>query len=422
VAHERSDALSESKGPLDLDPPTSRTHDTALARVVLSFGGDGGWTMVATAEGVSAAGSWEEKPRLSLEAADTGEAVTDLEYAYRWDDQIHLGLRRAPDDEHRDVWALTFRRDEPVVGPPGAALLASLLECDDIDAMYERLEEADREKDSDAERSVLARALWNAAVDGRWAADPESDGYWDQVSLLGDDEIKEVEGAFTHDHAEHMLRTVDPEEQDDLRDVVVDALVTLPEDPRDAELTALMTKPWVEDLVRGRFLGGGAPEAIFARAFMPQPLTDDLSRAYVTKTTYTRPEAIEGLFAPDHPDLPRVLLHDRGRGFVARSMDRIDRFDLADPCRTLAHEILADAANAGSAGRWQSALILAVLLREDPDALSPLVDEAFGVEIRGMMFGSPDDEEKRRLRESIASLPDAQRAAVEARLYLIPKT
>ena len=68
------------------------------------------------------------------------------------------------------------------------------------------------------------------------------------------------------------------------------------------------------------------------------------------------------------------------------------------------------------------AMMFAVVFAvEDGESLPDSVVEALGTEIKGMVMGSPTDEEKAKLRAIAAKLPEEQRARVHARFWLDPK-
>ena len=377
----------------------------------------------------SSHGTWtEDSNGVTLtQADDCINGYDGLDYAHGGADRFTVCFKlNADSHDGLDILVLTFGRTPPKQKGEGPqSFVDRLLEAEDEDEVYEILDDVFENEQRPA--AELCAELWDAWLEGRIAADPEAETYWLQTQAFGDDRVTEG-GGFTHRHARHALETFDYDDDRDMFNLVQDRLAQLPEDEAaDAELAPLIASAqdgkWLGQLVQSRFLGGGLPEAFFARALMPKPETDEASRAYLSKTGYyTRFEAIEQLYPPGHEDLAKIVIRYRGRGLLEVPLELIARRGIRAEAKAAALAWLESPSTNKASTTGLSAMMFAVVFAvEDGEPLADAVVEALGVEIKGMVMGSPLDEEKATLRTIAAKLPEDQRALVHARFWLDPK-
>ncbi|MCA9649949.1 MAG: hypothetical protein H6712_30835 [Myxococcales bacterium] len=418
VDQEQSDEEAEAYGEHDDFREPQKASKTEHAQTTLDLHEDGTFELRGAEDYMGSKGTWEhDGSDLSLTEVEAAGGYDGLEYAYLGGSDITVAFKLVPDaHDGLDVLVLRFGREPPAVrGPRPEGLVDRLATAEDDDELWQAVDEALDEQGRDP--GEVARELWDAVADGRLLGDPDSDSYYGQISVLGDDRLREA-GGFTHDHALHLLQTVSPGDGD-LANLLVDMIGTLPADPRDEELAPRLSGEWIGEFAQGRFLGGGTPEALFHRPIFPQPQMDEACRAYALRSEYTRFESIPRLFPPGHPDAARVAIRYRGRGLLAVPLAFIRERDLRAPAREAALVILGDEGNARWLGRWQSACIFAVVLSVELGVPLPeVVITGLELEAKGMMMGSMDPEERALIKGMIAELPAEARELVTRRLFL----
>ena len=453
VDQEQSEDEADAYGDYD-DMGFSREQKaskTEFAGATLELFEDGRYELKAQ-DYNSSHGTWEEDGgSVALRQADDCiNGYEGLEYSHGGGDRFTVSFKlNADSHDGLDILVLTFGREPPKQkGPKPDNFVDQLLAVEDEDELYEVLDEAFGNPDDDGDDDgddddddgprapkterrppeALCAELWDAWLEGRIAADPEAEDHWLQTQAFSDERVTEG-GGFSHRHARHALETLDYDDHREMFGVVEDKLAHLPEDPAaDAELAPLLATAqdgkWLARLVESRFLGGGHPEAFYARPLLPQPETAEASRAYLSKTGYyTRFEAIEGLYPPGHPDLAKIALRYRGRGLLDVPLELIERRGIRAEAKAAALAWLEDPkTNKGTTTGLSAMMFALVFAVEDGESLPDSVVEALGTEIKGMVMGSPTDEEKAKLRAIAAKLPEEQRARVHARFWLDPKT
>lgn len=424
VDQEQSDEEAEEFGDYD-DMGMSRQQKAAkteFAGATLELRDDGTYALQAE-DYNSSHGTWTvDGARLALrESEDCTNGYEGLEYSYSSEESFTVAFKlNADSHDGLDVLVLTFGRDQPRARAAASdAFVDRLLSLDDEDEVYELLDEL---LDGDTDATELARELWDAWVAGTIAADPESDSHWLQTLAFGDERLIES-GGFAHAHAKHALETLEYDRDREMFDIVEEVFVHLPkDDDADAVLAPLFRGKWLDTMTASRFMGGGVPEEFFERRLMPQPDADDAARAHLRKGYYTRFEAIEKLYPGGHPDLPAVVLRYRGRGLLDVPQAMIRERGIEAEALASAIAWLEDADNNHASSTGLSMMMHAlVLLVAEGSELPPVLTEALSQEIKGMIMGSPSDDEKARLRQLAAELPEDQRKLVHARFWLDAK-
>ncbi len=424
IEQEQSDDEADEFGEYDdggFDGGPTKASKTDYAGVTLEFKDDGTYRVESEEDWQISFGAWTHAAdRLQLTEHDACTNGYDgLEYASLRSDGIVVAFKLVPDaHDGLDVMALTFMREpEPVKAKAEDGIVGQILAAEEEDEVYDAIEQAIDEQERDP--ADVARDLWDAVVDGRLAADGDSEDHDLHVCALANESLTESEGGFTHDHALYCLRNVDYEDRRDLADLAIDMIATLPAGPRDAELAGLLPEPWLQRMVSSRFLGGGTPEAFYGRALMPQPQADDASRAYILRSYFTRFEAFETLFPVGHADTATAVVRYRGPGVLDVPLTLIRARGLVAQAHAVALGYLEDHANVRRGSLWQSACLLGVMLSlELGQPLPDPVLRALELEPQGMTMGGMKAEEKATVREAIAGLSQAQRELVTRRFFL----
>lgn len=419
VDQEQSEEEEEEFGEYDDYREPQKASKTEHAQTVIELREDGTYELTGSDDYMTSRGTWTlDGGDFELTEVEPAGGYEQLEYVSYRGDRLIIAYKLIPDaHDGLDVLVLTFTRDEPVArGPKPEGLVERFAVAEDEDELWEALDEALDEQERPADE--VARELWDAVVEGKLLVEDGSERYDAQASVLGDERLQEP-GGFTHAHALHLLPKMRPR-QHDLADLLADLIGTLPPDPRDEELAALMGDDWVREFARLRFLGGGTPEALYRRPLFPQPQMDDACREQLRAgSEFTRFESIAHLLPPGHPDTAGVVIRYRGRGLLETPLALIRERELQSQARAAALEALADEKAMRSLSRRQSACIFALVLSiELGEPVPEIVFTTLSQEAKGMMTGSMNADERKTVKGLIADLPQEQRELVTERLFL----
>lgn len=378
---------------------------------------DGTWSLVVGGE-MRARGTWTMK-KSKLELAEDGSVASGyarLSYARADKNVLAVAFELVPDaHDGLDVLELSFRREPLPVrldARNGLRLISQGLtdaQRDDLNCL-----------EGEALRELVG-AAWDGWLAGTLKADPESQAFYDERGLLErtTDELVTA-GAFRHEHALHALRTLDEEGLHNLGGVLVNAIAALPATPgADAEIAKALTPVWLERFASYRSYCN-LPEAVWSSGRFPTPALDDLCRdMFLAPGFMFSNRALIGSLFYEPMLCARAAVHLKNViwatvGDAVQAHPAVAREEALSFLK-MSPEERRKIQGANTA--WSNAQFFAVLCREDPATLPPLVCDALDQKVTSRDYGF-DPAAKAYARASIDALPETLRIKAAQALWL----
>jgi hypothetical protein len=397
--------------------------ETPYRAVTLELEPAGAYKLTSPERQLSA-GTWAfDNGALALVETENG----DFDSLYRVTSDgksIVLAFRLIPDaHDGLDVMSFDLRAKPPKAPKPAKGLTA--------ESVIERLasgklttqQQNKLDQLPEPERIAILRGIWDAFVAGTFGADASAKTYRTQLEFLAQT-TQLATPVATHAHVVHALKTLDDNGRWLLGTAIVRAICALPASPEDDRVREALDPNWYERLVSYRFLLG-APD-VWTRPLFDAAALADATRTYLrdARTIYgTGFDVMTGLL--EGRELASAATRHYGQGALSRAHAAVTSRGLEAHARdaaaaTLA-ELVASGANVlndlGRNTRRLLALTFAILFRDDPNALPPDATSslAYG---SGYSQAAMSDADKALLASVCASLPDSEKAAVNAVFYL----